>query len=44
MSDLLDIVDIVVSSLPNLSWFVYLMGAFLVYACAGITISFLERW
>lgn len=41
MSDLLDIVEIVITSLPNLSWFVYLMGAIVVCACAAFTLRLL---
>lgn len=41
MSDLLDIVNIVILSLPSFSWFVYLIGAVLLSAAVGLTYRFL---
>lgn len=36
MTDFLDIVTIVIMSLINNAWYVYLLGAFLMCACVGL--------
>lgn len=41
MLEFLDIVTLTLFSLPDLAWFVYMMGAVVVCACAAITIRLL---